>query len=88
MRHPIGSCFTTGTVSRSHMYLGYALRVRGNIGSEVREFLIGVGEGAHTKRHHWNPSKGRYRTETFCYGPRACPLYRSGPCARSPAVME
>ncbi len=28
---------------------------------------------------HWNPSKRRYRTETFCYGLRACPLYRSGP---------
>jgi hypothetical protein len=34
---------------RSHTYLGYALRVRGNIGSEVREFLVGVGEGAHAK---------------------------------------
>ena len=37
---------------RSHTYLGYALRVRGNIGSEVREFLVGVGEGAHAK-HLW-----------------------------------
>ena len=26
----------------------------------------------------WNPSKRRYRTETFCYGPRSCPLYGSG----------
>jgi len=34
---------------RSHTHLGYALRVRGNIGSEVREFLVGVGEGAHAK---------------------------------------
>jgi hypothetical protein len=34
---------------RSHTYLGYALRVRGNIGSEVREFLVGVGESAHAK---------------------------------------
>jgi len=34
---------------RSHTYLGYALRVRGNIGSEVREFLVGVGEGAPAK---------------------------------------
>jgi hypothetical protein len=34
---------------RSHTYLGYALRVRGNFGSEVREFLVGVGEGAHAK---------------------------------------
>jgi hypothetical protein len=34
---------------RSHTYLGYALSVRGNIGSEVREFLVGVGESAHAK---------------------------------------
>lgn len=30
----------------------------------------------------WNPSKRRYRTETFCYGPRSCPLYRSGPARK------
>jgi hypothetical protein len=158
---------------RSHTYLGYALRVRGSIGSEVREFLIGVGEGAHAKhqfqagdnvsgealpvvvgrletvefykvsnlkstvgevgeekppppwrgvppplpiyreRGHrrlaartyeekcttcmwgcwmavemiidqWNPSKRRYRTETFCYGPRSCPHYRPGPPRKVP----
>ncbi|MGB7461401.1 MAG: hypothetical protein WBW14_00770, partial [Candidatus Acidiferrum sp.] len=34
---------------RSHTYRGYALRVRGNIGSEVQEFLVGVGEGAQAK---------------------------------------
>jgi hypothetical protein len=34
---------------RSHIYLGYALRVRGSIGGEAREFLVGVGEGAHVK---------------------------------------
>jgi hypothetical protein len=28
---------------------------------------------------HWNPSRRHYRTETFCYGPRSCPLYRAGP---------
>ncbi len=27
---------------------------------------------------HWNPSKKRYRFETFCYGPKNCPLYRAG----------
>jgi hypothetical protein len=152
---------------RSHAYLGYTLRVHGNIGGEGREFLVGVGEGAHAKHHfqagdavyggalpvfdprletvefykvanlasterevvketpppwlgvppplqvyrsrghrrlaagtyekkcttciwgchmavemiidQWNPSKRRYRTETFCYGPRSCPFYRSGP---------
>jgi len=33
---------------------------------------------------HWNPNKRRYRTETFRYGPRACPLYRSGPERKVP----
>jgi hypothetical protein len=28
---------------RSHNYLGYTLKVRGRVGSEAREFLIGVG---------------------------------------------
>ena len=158
---------------RAHTYLGYALRVRGNIGGEAREFLVGGGEGAHAKhqfrardtvtgealpvadprletvefykvsdlkvtkgeveeekppppwlgippplriyreRGHrrlaagtyeekctgcmwgcqmavemiidqWNPSKRRYRTEAFCYGPRSCPFYRSGPARKVP----
>jgi hypothetical protein len=158
---------------RSHTYLGYALRVRGSIGGEVREFLVGVGEGAHAKhrfragdtvagvalpvadprletvefykvsdlrvsageiaeetqpppwrgippplsiyreRGHrrlaarayeekctscmwgclmavemiidqWNPERRRYRTETFCYGPLSCPLYKSGPARTVP----
>ena len=33
---------------------------------------------------HWNPSKKRYRFETFCYGPKTCPLYRSGPTRKVP----
>ncbi len=158
---------------RSHTYLGYALTVRGSIGSEAREFLVGVGEGAHAKHHfragdavsgdglpvadprletvefykisnlkvtgrevreetpppswrgvppplpvyrerghrrlaartyqdkcttcmwgckmaaemiidQWNPGIRRYRTETFCYGPRSCPLYQSGPARKVP----
>lgn len=28
---------------------------------------------------HWNWSKKRYRFETFCYGPKSCPLHRPGP---------
>ena len=158
---------------RSHTYLGYALEVRGSVGSEAREFLVGVGEGAHAKHHfqvgdtvsgdalpvadprletvefykvsdlkvsarnvqeetqpppwhgippplpiyrerghrrlaarryqekcttciwgchmavemiidQWNPSKRRYRTETFCYGPRSCAVYQSGPARKVP----
>jgi len=158
---------------RSHTYLGYALGVRGSVGSEAREFLVGVGEGAHAKHHfqvgdtvsgdalpvadprletvefykvsdlkvsarnvqeetqpppwhgippplpiyrerghrrlaarryqekcttciwgchmavemiidQWNPSKRRYRTETFCYGPRSCAVYQSGPARKVP----
>lgn len=158
---------------RSHTYLGYTLRVRGNMGDEAREFLVGVGGGAHAKQHfragdtvsggalpvadprletvefykvsnvrvavsevreetqpppwrgvppplqvyrarghrrlaariyqdkcssciwgckmavemivdQWNPSLRRYRTETFCYGPRSCPLYQAGPVRQVP----
>ncbi len=27
----------------------------------------------------WNPSKKKYRRETFCYGPLSCTLYKAGP---------
>jgi len=33
---------------------------------------------------HWNPSKKRYRFETFCYGPKSCKDYRSGPTRKVP----
>ncbi len=158
---------------RSHTYQGYVLRVRGSVGGEDREFLVGVGEGAHARHHfqggdtvsgealpvadsrletvelykvsklkvvarssddqeqpppwhgvppklpvyrerghqrlatrtyddkctsciwgckmavemiidHWNPSQRRYRTETFCYGPRSCPVYKPGPTRKVP----
>ena len=28
---------------------------------------------------NWNPSKRKYRAETFCYGPLSCKLYKAGP---------
>ena len=34
---------------RAHMYLGYGLTARGNIGNKTREFPVGVGGGAHAK---------------------------------------
>jgi len=33
---------------------------------------------------HWNPSKKRYRFETFCYGPKSCTLYKAGPKRKVP----
>jgi hypothetical protein len=33
---------------------------------------------------HWNPSRKRYRFETFCYGPKSCALYRAGPTRKVP----
>ena len=34
---------------RSHSYLGYVLRVDGDIGGERRQFLVAVGKSAHAK---------------------------------------
>jgi len=28
---------------------------------------------------NWNPSRKKYRFETFCYGPISCKLYKAGP---------
>ncbi len=33
---------------------------------------------------HWNPSRKRYRFETFCYGPKSCAFYRAGPARKVP----
>jgi len=33
---------------------------------------------------HWNPTKKKYRFETFCYGPKSCSLYKAGPIRRVP----
>ncbi|MCK4930952.1 MAG: hypothetical protein KAT01_02215 [Candidatus Aminicenantes bacterium] len=158
---------------RSHVYLGYALRVAGTIRDQEKEFLVGIGKGAQAKHKfqagclvegeclpvgdprlesvefyktsklnvlersplnpgmpppwlgipddlvmyrqrghrrldartyvakcltciwgcrmavemivdHWNPSQRKYRSETFCYGPRSCRFYRAGPTRKVP----
>jgi hypothetical protein len=33
---------------------------------------------------HWNPSTKKYRLEAFCYGPKSCLLYKSGPTRKVP----
>lgn len=158
---------------RSHNYLGYLLRIQGNLGQERREFMVAIGKAAQAKhqfrtsdkaagkgeavadprletadlykvsklkllsrtddpfppsppflgvppdlmiyreRGHrrldpktfeakcktcmwgcempvemivdqWNPSAKKYRLETFCYGPKSCPVYKSGPVRTVP----
>jgi hypothetical protein len=32
----------------------------------------------------WKPGQRRYRTETFCYGPKSCRIYRAGPTRKVP----
>lgn len=32
----------------------------------------------------WNPSKRRYRVETFCFGPLSCSAYKAGPTRKVP----
>ncbi|MCP4359488.1 MAG: hypothetical protein GY796_15875, partial [Chloroflexi bacterium] len=33
---------------------------------------------------HWNPRQKRYRSETFCYGPKSCGNYKAGPTRKVP----
>ena len=33
---------------------------------------------------HWNPQDKQYRFETFCYGPKSCGYYKSGPTRKVP----
>lgn len=32
----------------------------------------------------WNPSKKKYRQETFCYGPKSCSFYKAGATRKVP----
>ena len=32
----------------------------------------------------WNPREKQYRTETFCYGPKSCVSYKTGPTRKVP----
>ncbi|MBW1792581.1 MAG: hypothetical protein JRJ14_10065 [Deltaproteobacteria bacterium] len=32
----------------------------------------------------WNPGKKKYRSETFCYGPKSCSFYKAGPTRKVP----
>ena len=42
-------CLNRSFDQRSHAYLGYVLCIKGTIGGEKRDFLIGIGKGAQAK---------------------------------------
>jgi hypothetical protein len=57
---------------------------RANLPREVLELHLGMSDASRDDHNQSNPSRRRYRTETFCYGPRSCRLYRAGPMRTAP----
>ncbi len=52
--------------------------------TQCRECIWGCLMPVELILDNWNPSKVRYREETFCYGPKSCPRYRAGPTRKVP----
>jgi len=57
---------------------------RTNLPAEVLGLHLGCRMPVEMIIDQWNPSRRRYRTETFCYGPLSCPLYQPGPARTVP----
>jgi len=52
--------------------------------SKCRNCLWGCRMPVEMIIDHWNPSQKKYRFETFCYGPKSCSYYSSGPTRKVP----
>lgn len=52
--------------------------------AQCRSCLWGCRMAVEMIVDHWNPGQVRYRSETFCYGPLSCPIYRAGPRRQVP----
>ena len=52
--------------------------------SKCRQCIWGCKMPVELIIDQWNPSKKRYRVETFCYGPKSCTLYKAGPTRKVP----
>jgi hypothetical protein len=50
----------------------------------VHHLNLGMPNGGGDDHRSLEPGQARFRTETFCYGPRSCPLYRSGLARKVP----
>jgi len=46
--------------------------------------IWGCGMAVEMIVDQWNPSRKRYRYETFCYGPKSCSAYAAGPTRKVP----
>jgi len=66
-------------------------RARGHRRLEVRTYeskcqscIWGCKMAVEMTIDQWNPSKKKYRQETFCYGPKSCSFYKAGPTRKVP----
>jgi len=52
--------------------------------SRCRQCIWGCCMPVEITIDQWNPREKQYRTETFCYGPKSCTLYKAGPTRKVP----
>jgi hypothetical protein len=52
--------------------------------SKCRQCIWGCKMPVEMTIDQWNPREKQYRTETFCYGPKSCKLYKAGPTRKVP----
>ena len=53
-------------------------------GTRCRHCIWGCRMPVEMTIDQWKPREKQYRTETFCYGPKSCPLYKAGPTRKVP----
>lgn len=52
--------------------------------SRCKSCIYGCNMPVEITIDQWNPQKKKFRTETFCYGPKNCSLYSPGPTRKVP----
>ena len=52
--------------------------------SKCRQCIWGCKMPVELTIDQWKPETKQYRTETFCYGPKSCELYKAGPARKVP----
>ncbi len=54
--------------------------------SKCRQCIWGCKMPVEITIDQWKPETKQYRTETFCYGPKSCELYKAGPTRKVPGI--